>query len=127
MSDSPQPIYLFEHPSFGDVQDALRQSRLYGFKYRTDHAKYKDLCEALKRRVPAKLLDEALTKPLESVPDNSALYILNLTPLGREELWPTLLAEALSLGFCAFDDQLGQCHTPAGVWTADGFRTSSSP
>src|SRR6187551_409586 len=121
MSDSSQPFYIFEHPSFVDVHDALRQSRLYGFRYRAEHLKYKALCEALAQRAPAHILAEGLANPLEKVADNSALYILRLTAKGREQLLPILLTEALALGFCVLDDHLGQCHIVAGVWTVDGF------
>jgi hypothetical protein len=127
MLDSSQPFYIFEHPNFSDIHDALRQSRLYGFRYRAEHIKYAALSEALLRQVPAHVLGAALAIPLEKVPDNSALYILRLTACGREQLLPILLAEALALGFCVFDDHLGRCHTVSGLWTIEGFCPAPLP
>jgi hypothetical protein len=121
MSDTLPPVLLFEHPGFTDVYDALRQSRLHGFIYRADHHNYRAFCEAVERRLPAGAISEGLTRPLAAVPDNTALYMLFLTPSGRDTLLPTLIREALALGFNVFDDLLGRCHTPTGVWTIDGF------
>lgn len=121
MSETLPPVLLFEHPGFIDVYDALRQSRLYGFKYLAEHQKYRAFCESVEKRLPAAALEEGLTKPLESVPDNTALYMLFLTPEGRETLLPTIIPEALARGFNVFDDLLGRCHTPTGLWTVDGF------
>lgn len=122
MSQTFQPFYLFEHPGLKDVYDAQRQSRLYGFRYRTEHGNYEALCVRLKQRLPADLLAQTLEKPLEKVPDNTALYILNITPEGRETFLPVLLAEAVPLGFSVHDDYQGQCHCPEGLWTVDGLQ-----
>ena len=125
MSATLHPFYIFEHPSFNDAHDAQRQSRLYGFKYRTDHTKYLALSERLKVRLSAEQLHDGITRPLEAIPDNSALYIVTLTAEGRETALPTLLEEALALGFSVLDDSQGRCHTTQGVWTIDGFQTSA--
>ena len=122
MSDSFNPIYIFEHPSFIDAHDAIRQSRLYGFRYCTDHTKYQTLCAALEKRVSAETLAEVLERPLDKIPDNTPLYILRLTSQGRDVLLPPLLEEALALGFSVFDDQQGLCYCQAGVWSVDGLR-----
>jgi len=121
MSQTYEPFYLFEHPAFKDVHDAQRQSRLYGFRYRTDHATYLALCRQLKLRVPATNLEANLSRPLDAVPDNSALYIVSIRPEARESLLPVLIEEALALGFCVHDDYRGQCHCAEGVWTVDGL------
>ncbi|HEY5758457.1 MAG TPA: hypothetical protein VIU34_21670 [Steroidobacter sp.] len=122
MSETFEPFYIFEHPSFNDVYDAQRQSRLYGFRFRAEHTKYETLCHQLKQRVSKATLEEYLATPLEAVPDNSALYIVRIRPEGRESILPALLAEALALGFVVHDDYRGQCHCPEGVWTVDGLR-----
>ena len=125
MSSQTHPIYLFEHESFKDLADAVRRCKLYGFEYRADHPKYRLFCEALRSKVSDELLTGSLTRSLESLPDNSALYILALTDSGRADLWPTLLEVALSHGFCVLDENLAQCHTTAGVWTESGFQARS--
>ena len=124
MSSHHHPLYLFEHPGFNDLDDAFRRSRLCGFEYRADHARYALFCASLQSQVSSERLAAGLSKPLDAVPDNTALYILTLTESGRSELWPTLLAVALSHGFCVLDDSLAECHTPAGIWTDSGFRST---
>ena len=42
---------------------------------------------------------ENLSRPLEAVPDNTALYIVSIQPQARESLLPMLIEEALALGF----------------------------
>ena len=122
MAPTFQPFYIFEHPKFQDVQDAQRQSRLYGFRYQAAHEKFEALSLKLTRSLPAGILESALAKPLEKVPDNTALYILNITPEGRQSFLPALLAEALALGFSVLDDSLGLCHCPEGLWTLEGLQ-----
>jgi hypothetical protein len=122
MSQDFQPFYIFEHPNFKDVHDAQRQSRLYGFRYRAAHEKFEALSQKLTKSLPAELLERTLAKPLEEVPDNSALYILNITPEGRQTFLPVMLAEALALGFSVLDDSAGQCHCPEGLWTLGGLQ-----
>lgn len=122
MFDQIDQFYVFEHPAFDDAHDAQRQSRLYGFRYLTDHSRYASLCDRLKQAFPASELEEAFERPLESVPDNCALYVLNMRKPARETVLPTLLSEAVALGFSVLDDQQGRCHCPAGVWTVDGLQ-----
>jgi hypothetical protein len=117
-----EPFYIFEHPSFNDVHDAQRQSRLYGFRYTTDHSKYLALCGALRQRLSDDVLAATLEVPLDKVSDNTPLYILRLKPGGRERLFPVLLEEALKLGFTVHDDSHGHCYCPAGLWTVDGLQ-----
>lgn len=122
MSAQFDQYYVFEHPGFNDAHDAQRQSRLHGFRYLTDHAKFGSLCDRLKQAFSASELEEAFERPLEAVPDNSALYVLNMRKSGRETVLPTLLTEAVALGFSVLDDQQGRCHCPAGVWSVDGLQ-----
>ncbi|WP_440224206.1 hypothetical protein ACQQ2N_03065 [Dokdonella sp. MW10] len=126
MSDADQPFYVFEHPAFTDAFDAQRQSRLYGFRYTTDHAKYGALCDALRARLSPEVLAASLGTPLEKVPDNTPLYILRLTPEARGTVLPVLLEEAVALGFSVLDDMQGRCHCPAGLWTIDGLQPAAS-
>ena len=117
-----EPFYIFQHPSFDDAHDAQRQSRLYGFRYTTDHSDYEALCRALRQRLSADVVAETLEVPLEKVSDNTPLYILRLKPGGRERLLPVLLQEALKIGFTVHDDYRGHCYCPAGLWTIDGLQ-----
>lgn len=125
MSVDFQTFCVFEHPAFVDVWDAARQSRLHGWNYRSDHSKYHHLCATLKQQLPAFVLADAFERPMEAVTDNSALYVLRMSPQGRETVLPTLIKEAVALGFSVHDDMLGQCHCPAGVWTLDGLQPAA--
>lgn len=69
----------------------------------------------------AEILAAALEKPFDKIPDNTALYILRLTPQGRDVLLPALLEEALALGFSVLDDHQGLCYCRAGIWSSDGL------
>ncbi len=122
VSEFNDAVHLFEHPEFTDVYDALRQSRLHGFRYRAEHPKYLAFYEALRQRASAGLVVNGFARPVDKVLHNSAVYTLCFTPIGREKLLPLVLEEALASGFCAFDDRMGVFHTPAGVWSIDGFK-----
>ena len=104
MSVDFQTFCVFEHPAFVDVWDAARQSRLHGWNYRSDHSKYHHLCATLKQQLPDFVLADAFERPMEAVTDNSALYVLRMSPWGRETALPTLIKEALDfLGIhCCF-------------------------
>lgn len=121
MTDPFDPIHLFEHAAFDDAYDALRQSRLYAFRYQAEHPKYQAFCKNVRGKVSAELLETGLARPLEAAAQNNPHYSLFLTPKGREQLLPLLISEAVALGFNAFDDRMGECHTPTGRWDIKGF------